>query len=1129
MAIKVNLTADLPNVGDFTYRTVFDISAYNWDIISNSPYFKPVLVDYTSDVHGFFAAIHPARRISWVNNVLEDSTDTTAAYDKSITWKQIGEVPEDGFFSSIKDDYDTYTALDFEEAATADLNTYLGPVWKNAAIEAEPNPNDQAILEEFESSIGESTGTGEGDGDEGTGEGDGDEGTGEGDGDEAAAEVAAAEQEVAESQAAVTDAQAAVTDAQAAVTDAQLEVAAVQAEAPSGRAWKEEFNTESIVNTLQTNLSQVYPRSLVDSIIAARDEYYEVSEDISEYEEDVDRQRSRFNSSEQAVQAAEAELAAAESVLNEANYQLDLANAALSNAQTPSEIAWAEAAVAAAELAVELEGERVQGAEVGLQQAEADLSLNESYFQQATQNRDNKLVQIEEAYVRWQEAYLSASEAAGLNLERAQANLQAAQSRLANAQTRRSNAQSRLNRARSARNRSMSTGIKSNARLGNVFSKAAPVDISNATATEPTPSPTPDADITIPSIGYVYQTRPKDKLWWCMESSSFLKDGMSFWVNLRMHTPPTTNSSDTLFIISIGSTDVTNRFEIYLTMNNRPMIFDIGESDGGEVLLAPNELDSELSRIWSTDHYHRIGVTTIGGRLIVIINGVVQSYARIDSVTGDTIPCKIVAGPVRLYGTNASCLFNVSPMTFAEKGYIALPIPEIPSDEGGGDEKYGGVDKKNEENDSVCILPSNDDAVILYGCDCAEFTGDGGDASPGGQGEIEFKKQSGEYEASPGTIFYWLKFTSSDIADFLGGTLSNGGCPYFFRLKGLHVKDEEPGETGEDTDITDRVISITESANAPDYYHTKKTLEVVIYGGLDTTSGTSGITVDWGGGKTFTGVITSFSGNDKAGFETTSIRAEDYFFILNANPIVNSPFYDGMIAVYALMDIAQRAGITNITNNWESEEDFFLKAGSAFEKPAMRFDGFQTLYDCILKIVKDFEAFVYFTGEGEFVISRLEGGLFADSQGSGINFNSDPDAGGGTIIEERQVETNYASTVNVITLMSVHRGNNVPIMHRKIADGSDNSIPFRKVHMRNEPSYGSMEIMRDTADQIAKRVFFPILKSRWKVAGSDNVVGAGSIVNVDGQKFRVMALTRSYNAETNDLTTSYEGEWKGGA
>jgi len=667
---------------------------------------------------------------------------------------------------------------------------------------------------------------------------------------------------------------------------------------------------------------------------------------------------------------------------------------------------------------------------------------------------------------------------------------------------------------------------------------------------------TPDADadadadadnVEIEDINWVYMTRVKDGLWWGMQSNSFLNTNMPFWIILNKMQPPTSPDHDTVFVISLGLSDENHRFDIYLSLNSKPRIVDwLGGTDSG-VPQIQKEFEAEGSRIWSTGGTHRIGIMTIAGRLVVLIDDYPLVYSRIDRSSGDDggklLECKIASGAINIWGTNAKVAFNVSPMTFAEFGAIALPIPVLAGDAGSGSTpvSFQGVDQEGQPSNSVCHLPTPD-GNQKFGCDCAYFSGDGGSASPDGfgfhqEGKIKFQQASNNtFNALPSTEFYTLQFAPENTTTPLG-TIPYGGAPYYFRLKGISIQEGEDPGAGTAGDITGTVISINETATAPDYFHTKKSLDVTCYdegGSLSSAlvANQSGIEVSWGwdgsSEKTFTGVITNVSTSQKAGMEVVNIRAEDYMFILKHTPIVNSPFYDGMVAYYALKDMAQRASLTGFTNDWTSTNDYFLPAGFAFSKPKMRYSGSQMIFDCMMDIVKRFEAFVYFDEGGKLVVTRLPGGLFSSGFTTSASFVSDPLAAvEKVILEEKKVEIDFTSTVNVISAMTLERDTRNAILYTKSASGSENNLLFKKVYLLNQAALGELEVCRNYVEDLSDRMFYPIIKTQWKTA-STTMVKPLEFVNVDTQPFRVTSLKRSFNAESNDLTTSYEGEWLGG-
>ena len=66
-------------------------------------------------------------------------------------------------------------------------------------------------------------------------------------------------------------------------------------------------------------------------------------------------------------------------------------------------------------------------------------------------------------------------------------------------------------------------------------------------------------------------------------------------------------------------------------------------------------------------------------------------------------------------------------------------------------------------------------------------------------------------------------------------------------------------------------------------------------------------------------------------------------------------------------------------------------------------------------------------------------------------------------------------------------------------------------------------------EEMAERVFNPIRKTSFKTVGdTTSTLSPLDFINVDGIPFRIMSVSRSFNADGNDFTTEYEGEWLNG-
>jgi len=88
---------------------------------------------------------------------------------------------------------------------------------------------------------------------------------------------------------------------------------------------------------------------------------------------------------------------------------------------------------------------------------------------------------------------------------------------------------------------------------------------------------------------------------------------------------------------------------------------------------------------------------------------------------------------------------------------------------------------------------------------------------------------------------------------------------------------------------------------------------------------------------------------------------------------------------------------------------------------------------------------------------------------------------------------------------------------------------FKKIYLYNQAALGELEVCRNYVETLSQRMFNPILKTRWNTAGTFVNAMPLQFVTVDAQIFRVTSIKRNFKAETNDLSTSYEGEWLGGS
>lgn len=656
------------------------------------------------------------------------------------------------------------------------------------------------------------------------------------------------------------------------------------------------------------------------------------------------------------------------------------------------------------------------------------------------------------------------------------------------------------------------------------------------------------------SLNAIEQGVCLDGLWWGLESNDFITDNMPFWVNIDKYSSPSTSEKHpTSIVISFGLDSNEHRFDILLNLDGKPQLYDYLTSDAdSENPYRVREWEVDLSRILKDDPRIEIGIMTAGSRLIIHVNKVPLVYTRADGDKGDSggkiKECRIAAGKVRIYGTNIKAVVNACPMTYAPLSVMAFPVPNTNQLSGENQKiSYSGVGHSGEPRGSVAELPTPPNQKDqIFGVDCDKFSGDAGECSPDGvgfhkKGNIVFiDSKSAGFAALSNSGFFLLIMqpTNGTIksADERDIPIANMGCPYFFRLKGLAVEEKEM-EGPSAIDITDYVISVSESANAPDYFHVKKSATITLYNenGIlnQILQKQYAIQISWGWNgeitdTSFTGVITNVQSSESPGSETFSITCEDYMYVLRSTPIINSPFYDGMVAVYAILDLAKRGGCLNVQKDWSNENDYFLPSGFAYTQPAVRFPSTNMIFDCIMDLVKRFEAYCYFDGNGRFHINKLPGGLFSNATTFVADIVQDPshEVPDAIILGEKSITYDFSSTVNVISILTLDRDTRNAIVYSHAAE-SQNKLIFRKPLLIDQPAYGELEVARKYARELGDRVFYPILKTNVKTVGG-KFIQPLDFVKVLGHPFRVTSFKRNFSADNNDFSQDLECEWLGG-
>lgn len=638
----------------------------------------------------------------------------------------------------------------------------------------------------------------------------------------------------------------------------------------------------------------------------------------------------------------------------------------------------------------------------------------------------------------------------------------------------------------------------------------------------------------------IYQTVSKSGVWWGIESTPFLQKNMSFNVNFIIHHPPNaSNGASPFLMVSLGPNSNTSadRIDCVIPFNKKPYIMDYGNQ-------SYNEWTDNSATISDSVKNIEVSFMTIAGKLISSINGKDYVYSRISNSGISEITIK--GGPIRIYGAGIAATIHAAPLAFSPAGIFFHQYSS-------GYTYKNCTASGDLGTEDVCVFPkttgdaSSDPGATnkVYGVDCSAFTGVDGVVTNIGTSGFGFHGLGKCWQLAVPTANI-----SNAAAVFLAPTPINmsgasssyyflGGCPYFFKIKGVASSTITSGFVTE-TDITDLVMNVDEEVSAPDYFYVKKSASVVCYGNLSNkisgTSGQVGIRISWTNNMTsnnnthtFTGLVNAYNISNTPGKTITTLQCEDYMYILSNTYMLNSPIYDGMIMAYAVQDIARRCGMINSVIDWTSTEMFFNKAGYAFSSPALKFPDKSVMLDNILQMVKGDSAYIYFDGDGVFHIARIPGGLMGSTTAViSKTFSSNPSAGYLTILNEDAVTIDYSSTVNKISLLTLDRLNRDYIVESTESTGTANKIRFKKVFLYDEAAIGGVLEARSRVRELGEMMFRSIQKKSFTTTlTSGNIVQPLDFVNVNDGKYRIMGIKRTYNAENNEALQVIESSTLG--
>jgi len=523
---------------------------------------------------------------------------------------------------------------------------------------------------------------------------------------------------------------------------------------------------------------------------------------------------------------------------------------------------------------------------------------------------------------------------------------------------------------------------------------------------------------------------------------------------------------------------------------------------------------------------------------------------------------------IRLIGSNSKAIVSLAATVFPALACLPTSMP------GGFNEKTNASDTPLSGStsgiadgaslSSMVELPNQDEKPILgaFARYCGDYELEGGDTWGEISKEYMYGKLDMELEkdqvANPTANLpigkHYVIYFTTEFRLFGEGVDEKRyirmGFPIWFRARGVTKVANEVPEGQTKINIGADIMELTESFTSPDRYHVTHSVDIVLYneyGEYDELLGKSlpiqlgyswsnspGSYGDGGPMDTtvFTGVTLNSSTTLIAGKETMSIHCEDYMFLLGATQIINSPYFDGMDGFNVVKSLANKAHVICIDDTGgKAGERFFLPSGYSFLEPVKRYDGKMAVKDGILDVCSMAPKVVYFDGDGILHYSHIQGGIGfveANDAPTTAEYFSDPAIATdkNMILDQKQIEVKINSVVNNIYCRTVDRSTRTIIMVNDKANTSEDILSYKKIIYILIPSLGSYKAATNYIERLKPIVYKPIKSVTIKTADDTPIIPM-NYMEVDGKKYRIMALNRTINISDNSITSSITGEWMG--
>ena len=293
----------------------------------------------------------------------------------------------------------------------------------------------------------------------------------------------------------------------------------------------------------------------------------------------------------------------------------------------------------------------------------------------------------------------------------------------------------------------------------------------------------------------------------------------------------------------------------------------------------------------------------------------------------------------------------------------------------------------------------------------------------------------------------------------------------------------------------------------------------------------------------FEGMTVGSDVNIEAGRQIVTFKLADYMNVLDQSKFELSPYYDGMIARFAVADIVSQTGLSQDRMKYNNlgikvtanpKQEYVIPYLNPLNEPQFKFADGSSFKEAILRLAKyDFKT-IYWDRFGDFHYDDgpniLGGGPVPKAN---RKFYTSPIATNDPSLVVWN-SANFGRSVNdvynVLRVDSIDRNINIRVSaNARYLAGIRNPnavgyLGFRKMLLVRDPALGGLAATKRYVRKFQQKMHVPPWTIRFETFGRYDVKPL-DLVSLDNKMARVLNISYDMEAATNRFWMTMEGEW----